>query len=259
MRVSRSRGALSGIALVVLGIWTALIPFVGPYFNFAITPAPNSAWYWTAGRGWLEVLPGAVAFVAGVLLLAGTNRVNLTFASWLGVASGAWLIVGPILSPRISLNAGGPDPASSAGVQTLEALLFFFAVGAAILFFAATALGRTSVHSVRDARSAARRAEADAAREAEERRLAERRLADERAERDREAAASRGTVGTGATAGATAGHALPEEGPRHERPVEGQPVEGQPVEGQPSVASSGQYRVQHDGVTETRQYPPVER
>ena len=58
LAIPRSRGAASGFLLVVLGAWGALAPFVGPYLNFAYTPA--QAWTWTAARGWLEVLPGAV-------------------------------------------------------------------------------------------------------------------------------------------------------------------------------------------------------
>lgn len=180
LRVPRSRGAFSGIALIVLGAWAALVPFIGPYFNFAFQPAPSDAWHWTAGRGWLEVAPGAAAVLAGILVLMGTHRVMLTFASWLGVASGAWLVVGPILAPRIPLSAGAPASATP-WVQTLEELFFFFAIGAAIVFFAATALGRLSVQSVRDVRAAQRRAETHAARDAEERRIAEERQRDESA------------------------------------------------------------------------------
>src|SRR5262249_27517549 len=58
LRVRRSRGALSGLLLMLLGIWGALIPFIGPYFNYAYTP--DRAWQATSGRMWLEVLPGAV-------------------------------------------------------------------------------------------------------------------------------------------------------------------------------------------------------
>src|SRR3954454_2084509 len=64
-RVARSRGALSGILLMVLGLWAAFVPFIGPYFNLAYSPRPNDAWHWTAARGWLEVLPGAAAFLGG--------------------------------------------------------------------------------------------------------------------------------------------------------------------------------------------------
>ena len=90
--VPRSRGALSGIALMVLGAWGALIPFIGPYFNFSYTP--DKAWHWTAGRGWLEVLPGAVAFVAGFLLFTTRSRTVSLVAAWLGIAAGAWFVIG---------------------------------------------------------------------------------------------------------------------------------------------------------------------
>ena len=56
LQMPRSRGAASGFLLVLLGIWGALIPFVGPYFDFAFTP--DREWTWTTARGWLEVLPG---------------------------------------------------------------------------------------------------------------------------------------------------------------------------------------------------------
>ena len=56
MQIPPSRGAVSGFLLILLGAWGALIPFIGPYFNFAYTP--DQEWTWTAARGWLEVLPG---------------------------------------------------------------------------------------------------------------------------------------------------------------------------------------------------------
>src|SRR5689334_16089810 len=73
MHVRRSRGALSGLLLVLLGVWGALVPFIGPYFNYAYTP--NSAWRYTDGRLWLEILPGAVTVVGGLMLLVSSNRV----------------------------------------------------------------------------------------------------------------------------------------------------------------------------------------
>ena len=38
MRIPRSRGAVSGLLLIVLGAWSALIPFIGPSFDLATTP-----------------------------------------------------------------------------------------------------------------------------------------------------------------------------------------------------------------------------
>jgi hypothetical protein len=44
LRVPRSRGALNGALLVLLGIWGGLIAFVGPYFHYAYTPDKAPGW-----------------------------------------------------------------------------------------------------------------------------------------------------------------------------------------------------------------------
>ena len=74
LTMPRSRGAVSGLILVILGAWGALIPFVGPHFNFAYTP--DRDWAWTTARGWLEVLPGAATVVGGLLLIVAGNRIS---------------------------------------------------------------------------------------------------------------------------------------------------------------------------------------
>ena len=51
LRVPRSRGALNGGLLVLLGIWGGLIAFVGPYFHYAYTP-DKAFTYTTAVSGW---------------------------------------------------------------------------------------------------------------------------------------------------------------------------------------------------------------
>jgi len=158
MRVPWTRGATSGVLLLILGAWAAVVPFIGPYLNFAYTPAVNTAWHWTSARGWLEVAPGAAAFAGGLLLLTSTNRAVTIAGSWLGIAGGAWLIVGPSLADVLNMNIGTPDPTLSTNRQALAELAYFYAVGALILFFAATALGRLSVQSIRDAATAEQRA-----------------------------------------------------------------------------------------------------
>ena len=35
--IPRSRGAICGVLLILLGLWGGLAPFVGPYFHFGIT------------------------------------------------------------------------------------------------------------------------------------------------------------------------------------------------------------------------------
>ena len=61
-----------GALLVLLGIWGGLIPFVGPYFHYAYTP--DSAWTYTTGRLWLEILPGGCALAGGLIVLASWYR-----------------------------------------------------------------------------------------------------------------------------------------------------------------------------------------
>jgi hypothetical protein len=156
LRVARSRGALSGLLLVLLGLWAALVPFVGPYANYSYTP--DSTWTWTAGRFWLEVLPGAAAVLGGLLLLVTANRLVALFGAWLAAAAGAWLILGPVLGQLW----GGPEgsagtPVGGRTARVVEQIGFFTGVGAAILLLGALAAGRLGVRSLRDVRAAQRR------------------------------------------------------------------------------------------------------
>jgi hypothetical protein len=148
LEISRSRGALSGFLLILLGVWGALIPFVGPYFDFAYTP--DSPWTWTIGRGWLEVLPGALTAVGGLLLLMSRNRATAMLGGWLAVAAGAWYIVGRALAAPLALgNVGSPVAVTEAKSVILE-LAYFSGLGALVVFLGAAAVGRLSVRSVRD-------------------------------------------------------------------------------------------------------------
>jgi hypothetical protein len=215
-RVARTRGALSGLLLVILGAWAGVAPFIGPYFDLAYTPQPNDAWHWTAARGWLEVAPGAAVFLGGLILLASASRPMTLFGGWLAALGGAWLIVGPPLAGPLNLDLGSPDPTRSSNIQALTSLLFFYAVGAVILFFASVALGRVSVLSVRDVRAAERRAEAEEA----ERRAAAEAMAAERG-RAGYAGAGAGEPGRAGYAGAGATTAMPVAGRHAEAPAAG--------------------------------------
>jgi hypothetical protein len=148
LQMPRSRGAASGFLLILLGAWGALIPFVGPYFDFAFTP--DQEWTWTAARGWLEVLPGAATVVGGLLLLGSRNRATAMFGGWLTVLAGAWFVVGRALAGPLGIgDAGAPVAAAETKRVWLE-LTYFYGLGALIVFFGAIALGRLSVRSVRD-------------------------------------------------------------------------------------------------------------
>ena len=164
LRVPRSRGALSGVLLVLLGAWGALVPLVGPSYHYAYTPDRN--WAYTSGRFWLEILPGVAVVIGGLILLASSYRPAALFGGWLAALGGAWFAVGNVLAPAWhggSVTAG--TPVGSTLTRAVEQIGFFTGLGVVIVLFAAMALGRLSVISVRDARLAERAAEAAAAEE----------------------------------------------------------------------------------------------
>ncbi len=166
--VPRSRGAISGVVLIVLGAWGALIPFIGPYFDYSY--GNDDTWRWTSARGWLEVLPGAAVVLGGLLLLLSANRFVASFGGWLAVAGGAWFVLGRSVADLLHIGSVGSPTATSDSGRAVAELGYFTALGPAIVLIAGFALGRLAVVGVRDVRVAERRARRR--REAEEREAA---------------------------------------------------------------------------------------
>jgi hypothetical protein len=142
LRMRRSRGALSGFLLVLLGLWGTLIPFIGPYFHYAYTP--DTAWTYTTARLWLEILPGAAVFVGGILLIIAVGRHVALFGAVLAAAAGAWFTLGTTLSPLWNnhVTLGGSPASSAVYMRIVEQLGFFAALGVVIVFIAGAAFGR---------------------------------------------------------------------------------------------------------------------
>jgi len=165
MRVPRTRGAGSGLMLILLGAWGALIPFVGPYFHFAYTP--DAAWTWTWGRFFLEIVPGVATVLGGLILMISAFRPVAMFGAALAAAAGAWFVVGSLLGPvwtsYAAVGGGVPaalDPGQPTGGplhMVAEHLSFFTALGVVIVFVAAVAFGRLAIIGARDARLASGR------------------------------------------------------------------------------------------------------
>jgi hypothetical protein len=154
MVMARSRGAITGPLLMLLGAWGALIPFFGHSFSYGFTP--DNTWTWTAARGWLEVLPGVAAFVGGLMLTTSAHRLSAMVGGWIAAAAGAWFVLGTVISPWWRAgNIGVPVGTSNHAVW--ERLGMFAGLGVVIVLLAGIALGRISVVGVRDMAASARR------------------------------------------------------------------------------------------------------
>lgn len=148
LAMRRSRGAVSGLLLVLLGIWGAVIPFIGPYFDYAFGTV--DPWVFTVDRLWLNILPGIAVFLGGLILGPSANRASGGLGAWLALIGGIWFTIGPVLSQL--WGAGGPgapigEPLGTTGLQALEQLGYFSGLGALVTTLAAFALGRMAVRS----------------------------------------------------------------------------------------------------------------
>ncbi|OBI99402.1 hypothetical protein [Mycobacterium sp. 1465703.0] len=148
LSMPRSRGAVSGLLLVILGAWGALIPFVGPHFNFAYTP--DRDWAWSTARGWLEVAPGAATVLGGLLLIVAGNRVAAMLGGWLAVLAGAWFVVGGQVAPLLGIGSAGDPIAATDRKRAVLEVTYFSGLGALIIFIGGVALARTAARLARD-------------------------------------------------------------------------------------------------------------
>ncbi|MEV5571605.1 hypothetical protein AB0L06_16260 [Spirillospora sp. NPDC052269] len=148
MRVPRSRGAFSGVLLVLLGLWGALLPFIGPYAHFGFHP--DETWIYGTDRLELCVAPGAATALGGLVALAGTHRVIASAGGWLAALGGAWFAVGTQVAVLWDVDGIGDPLGTTKGRHLAEQLSGFTALGVVIVFLAAVALGRFAVVGVRD-------------------------------------------------------------------------------------------------------------
>jgi hypothetical protein len=141
MRIRRSHGIFGGFLVALLGVWGAVIPFVGPYFDYAYTP--DKAWVYTTGRLELEILPGVGAFIGALLMMSARSRHVAIFGALLAIASGAWFALGNVFAPlwTVANPAGGPASTGTL-MRILEQVGFFTGLGIVIVMLAAMVAGR---------------------------------------------------------------------------------------------------------------------
>lgn len=132
---------VTGVLLILLGVWGGLAHFVGPYFHYAYTS--DTAWHVTVARVWLEIVPAAAAVAGGALVLVTTRRLLSAGGAILTMLAGGWFVVGRPAStiwPRIG-TVGVPAGTSPARMAA-EELGMFTGLGLAIALCAALVLGR---------------------------------------------------------------------------------------------------------------------
>jgi hypothetical protein len=159
-RIPRSRGAVNGVILTLLGLWGGLAPFVGPYIHFGFTP--DKAWAYTQGRLYYSIVPGAAVLLGGLLVTLTRNRGLGIAGGVLAVLGGAWFGLGDgfvtTVLKRASISIGSPlaqAGATPTAMRTyLETVAFFGGLGLVVLFCGALAVGRFSMLAARDVAAA---------------------------------------------------------------------------------------------------------
>src|SRR3954447_24156053 len=138
--IKRRRGVPSGLLITILGAWGALIPFIGPYFDYSIG-SPDT-WHWATNRLWLSILPGAVAVIGGLMMMFGATRRAVSTGALMAMLAGIWLVVGPSVSMLWENGAVGTGAAlGDTGTRVIEWLGDFYGVGALIAALGAYELG----------------------------------------------------------------------------------------------------------------------
>lgn len=147
--------SLAAAGAVLVGAWGAVAVYIGPYFGYR--PVSRSAWDWNLQNSLLHLAPGALAVIAGLLLLAirpgrgASRRAALAVPAILLAVAGAWFVVGPVAWPTFE---SGPAyaPVLDAGRNLLNQAGASLAPGLALAAFAGMALKaalvRPSVHEV---------------------------------------------------------------------------------------------------------------
>ncbi len=151
LAMQRSRGASAAVLLVLLGIWGAIIPFVGPYFGYAF--GPPVPWFLAHDRLVLDIVPGIAVFLGGLILGTSANRASAGIGALLALIGGIWFTIGPVVSQLWRLGGlAAPigEPQGTNLLPVLEQLGYFYGLGALITALAAFALGRVTVRSMHD-------------------------------------------------------------------------------------------------------------
>jgi hypothetical protein len=135
------RVGVTGLSMAVLGAWGAIVAFVGPEFGYHATEA--SSWQWTTTNWLLHLVPGAMALVAGLMILGLSPSVRvrgaLGLAALMAIVAGAWFVIGPALWPWFE-SSPAYGPATSAGTSFVNQVGANLGVGVLVSILGGMAL-----------------------------------------------------------------------------------------------------------------------
>ncbi len=106
-----------GAVIALLGLWAAMVPYAGPAFGYSADG--SAAWHWNLAHALLGLVPGAIALVAGLLVIAAgsparlaARRTRSALLAAVAAVCGAWLAIGvfawPVLYGRGYLRPATP-------------------------------------------------------------------------------------------------------------------------------------------------------
>lgn len=98
--------AMTGLFLIAISAWGAIVPFLGPTFGYSADGA--GSWHWSLTHAVVSVAPGAVGVVVGLMvvgsfrgIVVGRGRLSLAGAGLIVLVSGAWFAAAPWAWPVI--------------------------------------------------------------------------------------------------------------------------------------------------------------
>lgn len=147
VRAVPSSLVLTAIGIILVGAWGGIVPYVGPLFGFSGNGGP--AWQWTESHALLSLLPGAVAVVAGLVILGaaaprtgeGKARFSLSFLGTLTAACGGWFAVGSFAWLVLRPGAGAYFATSPAYTTLMHELGYAVGPGLVLALFGGIVLG----------------------------------------------------------------------------------------------------------------------
>lgn len=134
---------VAGAVALVLGLWGALVPLIGPSFGYRMGSA--QAQIWSESTVTLHLVPGVAAVLGALLIMRGRRPIQ-TLGALLATAGGIWFVIAPSMRPLWSdpgrSGMSGMSGMSGSAMSTaLSALGYHYGTGALVTVAAAYALG----------------------------------------------------------------------------------------------------------------------